>query len=199
MTVARKHFKLSRSNTLELKIRTSYVVYRSRPVVPGAMPLTIDSANTHRMSKPAKKEFIKMPVPHPAPAPPHMPNTAENNPAGVATPKFVKDDGNGEAFALEGAEFVENPYERRKNQTETQKELVDLVQSAMDADLEVDMELAVVEGFSPKFTLLPHQVKGRIWMAERETGKKAGGILGDVSGSSLFLRNHLMLTLLIPT
>jgi hypothetical protein len=50
------------------------------------------------------------------------------------------------------------------------------------AELEdVDMSEAIVEGFKPGVKLLPHQVQGRTWMKERETGKKVGGILADVS------------------
>ncbi|KAJ3519674.1 hypothetical protein NMY22_g13094 [Coprinellus aureogranulatus] len=67
---------------------------------------------------------------------------------------------------------------------ETEKELRDLMGGTMNQDIEadVDMDEAIVEGFKEGFTLLAHQVVGRKWMAERESGKKAGGILADDMG-----------------
>jgi SNF2 family DNA or RNA helicase len=47
---------------------------------------------------------------------------------------------------------------------------------------EIDMSQAVVEGFREGIRLLPHQVVGRAWMTERESGKKSGGILADDMG-----------------
>ena len=47
---------------------------------------------------------------------------------------------------------------------------------------DIDMKLAVVDGFREDVRLLPHQVVGRIWMKERESGKKLGGILADDMG-----------------
>jgi hypothetical protein len=40
-----------------------------------------------------------------------------------------------------------------------------------------------VEGFASGMSLMPHQVRGVKWMTGRETGKKYGGILADVSVS----------------
>ena len=39
----------------------------------------------------------------------------------------------------------------------------------------------VVEGFAKGMRLMPHQVRGTKWMKQRETGRKYGGILADVS------------------
>jgi SNF2 family DNA or RNA helicase len=47
---------------------------------------------------------------------------------------------------------------------------------------DIDMSKAIVEGFREGIRLLPHQVVGRDWMAERESGKKYGGILADDMG-----------------
>jgi len=47
---------------------------------------------------------------------------------------------------------------------------------------EVDMSQTIVEGFSEGIRLLPHQVAGRVWMSQRESGKKCGGILADDMG-----------------
>jgi hypothetical protein len=44
------------------------------------------------------------------------------------------------------------------------------------------MSQALVEGFRDGIVLMPHQVLGRAWMKERETGKKTGGILADDMG-----------------
>ncbi|EJD05330.1 uncharacterized protein FOMMEDRAFT_138838 [Fomitiporia mediterranea MF3/22] len=51
-----------------------------------------------------------------------------------------------------------------------------------EAVVDIDMKDAVVDGFQENIKLLPHQVIGRKWMADRESGKKAGGILADDMG-----------------
>ncbi|KAH9830624.1 SNF2 family N-terminal domain-containing protein [Rhodofomes roseus] len=67
--------------------------------------------------------------------------------------------------------------------TDTEKAIRDLVSGAFgDMEVEVSIEDAVVPGLDPQFRLLAHQVAGRKWMADRETGKKNGGILADDMG-----------------
>jgi len=39
----------------------------------------------------------------------------------------------------------------------------------------------VIEGFAKGIRLMPHQVRGTKWMKGRESGRKYGGILADVS------------------
>jgi hypothetical protein len=85
--------------------------------------------------------------------------------------------------------FVETPYEPLKTAGEAEKDLQDLLQQSFDGKEdgegtrdEVDMSQAVVEGFSEGIRLLPHQVAGRVWMSQRESGKKCGGILADDMG-----------------
>jgi SNF2-related domain len=85
--------------------------------------------------------------------------------------------------------FYETTYEPRKTVVEAEKDLQDLLQQSFDgrgedesARDEVDMSQAVVDGFCEGIRLLPHQVAGRVWMTERESGKKLGGILADDMG-----------------
>lgn len=123
-----------------------------------------------------------MPEPHPyrptgpgAPfKPPTFIGTSTLNDGGVV------EDGTGEKFNIEvgGEDFKTNP-------DDAQRALKELVEGAIGAaDLEgVDMKDATVNGFKEGITLMPHQIQGRAWMRERETGKKCGGILADdVSG-----------------
>ncbi|KAF8266996.1 P-loop containing nucleoside triphosphate hydrolase protein [Lactarius quietus] len=77
----------------------------------------------------------------------------------------------------------------QKTSAETEKDLQDLLQQSFDgkedeqsANDDIDMSKAVVEGFREGIRLLPHQVVGRTWMAEWESGKKHGGILADDMG-----------------
>lgn len=64
------------------------------------------------------------------------------------------------------------------------KELKNLMEGSMNVDIEAEInpEDMIVKSFREKFKLLPHQGLGRVWMKERETGKKAGGILADDMG-----------------
>ncbi|KIO30136.1 hypothetical protein M407DRAFT_20805 [Tulasnella calospora MUT 4182] len=87
----------------------------------------------------------------------------------------------GETFNL--AQIANDPYELRKTTDEAEKDLKDLFEQSIGGeDVEVDMEQAIVAGFSKDWKLLAHQVQGRAWLGERESGKKSGGILGDDMG-----------------
>lgn len=86
-------------------------------------------------------------------------------------------------------EFYETPYEPRRTAAEAEKDLQDLLQQSFDgkedgknAHDDIDMSQATVEGFREGIRLLPHQIAGRVWMTERESGKKSGGILADDMG-----------------
>jgi hypothetical protein len=109
----------------------------------------------------------------------------------------VVEDEAGEKFNVDvgGDDFKTNP-------DDAQRALKELVEGAIGAaDLEgVDMKDATVQGFREGITLMPHQVQGRAWMRERETGKKCGGILADdVSNIRLLdCRGSWYLTALIP-
>lgn len=87
--------------------------------------------------------------------------------------------GDGEHFIID----TRAEHEERTTGDEAQKAMRDLLSGAIGAiDISnVDINDAVVEGFVDSIRLMPHQIQGRAWMKERETGKKAGGILADVS------------------
>lgn len=85
-----------------------------------------------------------------------------------------------ETFDLPAAD---NMYDPMLTPADAEKALQDLVTGAYGHDeVDVSLEDAIVEGFRPGIKLLPHQIVGRKWMAERETGKKTGGLLADDMG-----------------
>ena len=115
---------------------------------------------------------------------------------GIAT-LTVEDDRNGE---------VVNVPDFRDDNTcmsagEAEKALRELIGGGMnqelDADIEIDMSQATVEGFKSEFCLLPHQVLGRNWMRTREdvSKKRTSGILADDMG--YFISNCTIFTFLI--
>ena len=78
---------------------------------------------------------------------------------------------------------AETTTEYRVTQEDTDKALRDLMSDVRnDIEEEIDMSESVVPGFRDGILLLPHQIVGRKWMAERETGKRTGGILADDMG-----------------
>ena len=86
-------------------------------------------------------------------------------------------------------ETFDQPNERglhdpHMSAAEAEKALRALVEDSVNSneDTAIDMSEAIVPGFTDGITLLPHQVIGRNWMRERETGKKNGGILADDMG-----------------
>lgn len=78
---------------------------------------------------------------------------------------------------------VDNTVEYRVAQADADKALRDLMSDVRnDMHEEIDMSEAIVPGFREGIVLLPHQIVGRKWMAERESGKRTGGILADDMG-----------------
>ncbi|KAF8960935.1 SNF2 family N-terminal domain-containing protein [Flammula alnicola] len=71
---------------------------------------------------------------------------------------------------------------------EAEKALRDLMGGGMnqelDADIEIDMTQATVDGFKEGIQLMAHQILGRAWMRDREdlSRKRTGGILADDMG-----------------
>ena len=97
--------------------------------------------------------------------------------AGVSRPLVDK---NYEDFDLRAAD---NATEYRVSNEDTDKALRDLMADAGNSIItEIDMSEAIVPGFRDGVVLLPHQVISRTWMAERESGKRTGGMLGDDMG-----------------
>ena len=90
-------------------------------------------------------------------------------------------EGNEETFNFAAFDRSEDP---RMTTAEAQKALQDLVADVYNGDVghEIEEEDTIVEDFRDGIVLLPHQVIGRKWMAERETGKKTGGLLADDMG-----------------
>lgn len=68
---------------------------------------------------------------------------------------------------------------------DAEKALRDLIGGGMNQDLDdvdIDPNDRIVDGFKEGIELLPHQVLGRAWMQDRESGKLTGGILADDMG-----------------
>lgn len=68
---------------------------------------------------------------------------------------------------------------------DAEKALRDLIGGGMNQDLDdvdIDPSDRIVDGFKEGIELLPHQVLGRAWMRDRESGKLTGGILADDMG-----------------
>lgn len=85
-----------------------------------------------------------------------------------------------EDFDLHAAD---NAIEYRVSNEDADKALRDLMSDVgTSINQEIDMGEAIVPGFKDGIVLLPHQIIGRKWMADRETGKRTGGILADDMG-----------------
>lgn len=117
----------------------------------------------------------------------HIPSNRDIPPPTYVTAPEPTGDVMWEAFR----EPAVDPYEIRKTTEQTEKDLKDLLQGTFngheegeeDDDAEaIDMSEAIVKGFREGITLLPHQIVGKKWMKDRETGKKFGGIVADDMG-----------------
>ena len=130
------------------------------------MPLRTVNANMGTVPHPTSP-FRKAPT---VIKPPSIPN--QSPPLGTST-----------TFETFAEPDLRGVYDYRTTAADAEKALQDLITDSMnDVSDEVDMSLAEVEGFSENIRLLPHQVIGRVWMKERETGNKRGGILADDMG-----------------
>jgi hypothetical protein len=120
----------------------------------------------HPIPAPSNKD-----VPRP---PPHMVQQPKPPHASSLDPKW-------ETFNLPNEL---NLFDPRKTAAEAEKDLRNLMEGNFESegDIVIDEEAKKVKGFREEITLLDHQVLGRKWMAERESGKKLGGILADDMG-----------------
>lgn len=140
-------------------------------VLTSAQPLRPQTNNIQVAAGPSRSQ----PLPKVA-APIHM-----SFERAVSNPTAPIADGNEETFDVRG---IDQTYDPRLTAAEAQKALQDLVADVYngDDDQEYTVEDATVDGFRDGISLLPHQVIGRKWMAERESGKKRGGMLADDMG-----------------
>jgi hypothetical protein len=93
-------------------------------------------------------------------------------------PKRVLDDG--EIFDLDTAKISADDWTKHQGDAEAHmRELLSAAVGQVDEDIKDGED--VVEGFADGIRLMPHQVRGVRWMRGRETGRKFGGILADVS------------------
>lgn len=133
---------------------------------------TVNANQPPRHSAPIAKPPSKPAVPIAVP-------TNHDIPRGLGRPGSNED----EVFDMR---IADNEYEVPMTAADTEKAIRDLVSGAF-GETEVEVSLdddadAVVPGLDPQFRLLPHQVVSRKWMADRESGKKNGGILADDMG-----------------
>lgn len=121
------------------------------------------------------------------PAPIELP-TQRPKPPAISTSLTKSTNPNENDNAIEeGFDFADEKdmADPRMSAAEAEKALRALVEDTVnnvDGDVEIDMKEAVVDGFKENTVLLPHQVLGKVWMRERESGKKSGGILADDMG-----------------
>jgi hypothetical protein len=93
-------------------------------------------------------------------------------------PKHVHDV---EAFDLDVKLSAEDWTKHQGDADAHMRELLSAAVGEVDEDIKDGED--VVEGFADNIRLMPHQVRGVKWMRGRETGRKFGGILADVSSS----------------
>ena len=94
----------------------------------------------------------------------------------------LEDEPQGEVFDLNTVKYTQADYERYHGDAE--EHMRELLSGAVgDGEDEGGVQDGddQVEGFANGVRLMPHQVRGVKWMQARESGRKYGGILADVS------------------
>jgi hypothetical protein len=129
---------------------------------------------------PSNKNRIRQNDPytsHPAPGPSKTTPTVIPSNHGTARSPVEK---NYEDFDMRVAD---NTAEYGLSTEDSEKALRDLMSDVGNSiTYDIDMAEAIVPGFKDEVVLLPHQIIGRKWMAERESGKRTGGMLADDMG-----------------
>lgn len=150
----------------------------------------LDKPPTNQQNRPitATAPFKQAPVQFPVPEPyVHRPIYTNTGYAATNTTQKIDQLGLHRDIditaTLEAMASQPSHYEMRKSSEETDKELKDLFSGAIEDGIkEVLPEEAIVDDFVDGMILKPHQVRARIWMKERESGKAAGGFLCDEMG-----------------
>lgn len=152
---------------------TSYSSY-IKPATPGAFRQNVERVEPLAATRPSRPGYVDGWPTWVAPAP-----VKKVSP--IAPPAI--DDGT-ESFNIDVAITAADQAKHMGDADEHMRELL----SGAIGDGEGDMgDDAVkegedaVEGFVESIRLMPHQVRGVRWMRGRETGRKYGGILADVS------------------
>lgn len=153
-------------------------------------------SNFQRIAMPVPKPYVGPPATIKPPGAPHQIPVPSNKPAPNPYNSFpaptnpVAAVPMGQANTWGAFDRHEQPYlyDPYMGSQETEKALRELFTgTAVEGDekgeeKEIDMEEATVKGFQEGIALLPHQVIGKLWMKERESGKMTGGILADDMG-----------------
>lgn len=101
--------------------------------------------------------------------------------------KPAGDDNPAEIFNLDSAHLDAEDYVRHHGDPD--KHMRELLSGAVGdgedqmGDDQIKEGEDIVDGFANSVRLMPHQVRGTHWMRVRESGRKYGGILADVSYS----------------
>lgn len=86
-----------------------------------------------------------------------------------------------EEFNIADVQYTAQDFE--KSHGDPEEQMRDLLSGAVGEGEDGGTEDGdgIVEGFAEGMRLMPHQIRGVRWMRERESGRKRGGILADVS------------------
>lgn len=163
-------------------------------IKPSAHPKTSTSASYSSYIKPATPGAFRQNVEPLGATRPFRPGYVDGWPtwAAPAPAKVsanvppVADDGT-ESFNIDVAITAADQAKHMGDADEHMRELLSGAigdgEGDMGDDAVKDGEDAL-DGFAESVRLMPHQVRGVRWMRGRETGRKYGGILADVSGRS---------------
>ncbi len=102
-----------------------------------------------------------------------LPSASSTNPHG---------DDDGEDFSA-GLKAVPATAEDYARSADPEADMLELLSGAIGTGEEpARAGDEIVDGFASGIKLMPHQIRGTAWIAQRETGRKYGGILADVGG-----------------